>query len=182
MKIKRNKIFTGLIAILVLVLAISIFVLIQGKNKSAGSVGSASETSKQEVANQEQNNDNNSSLPAELVKNLPNEVSAISLAPINGQSGSATVVAVVDGENLALAFEATLPDSGNNSYFAWLAKDTEGKNLQIIGKLEKKEGKYLLPATVKGPLANYQKLVITIESIQDDKPERVVLEGKIRSK
>lgn len=181
MKIKRNKIFASLIVLIAFVIAASIYVLAQNRNRGVDNFQTSSETSSNDGALSNKDTIDNSSLPTELIKNLPGAVSVFELRAVDGQSGSVTAVAVADGENLALAVEASLADPSGKFYYAWLSYDSGNKNLQLLGKLEEKEGKYVLPANVKGPLTNYQKLVITIESNEDNRPETVILEGKVTS-
>lgn len=166
--------------VIVLVIAITAYKLIRGKDKSADNIENATKTSNEQTV-LGQNNQDSSPLPTELAQNLPQNVSAITLSPVSGQDGSATVLTVADGEELVLAIEANLADPGDKFYFAWLSSNSSNQNLQLLGKLEEKEGKYILPASAKGPLSNYQKLVITLESNEDNKPETVVLEGKLTS-
>jgi|SRR3989344_6537265 len=165
----------------VLIIAVLVVVVLVGKDKYLGGSESANSTSKQEGAVESTSDSQSPALDSDLVKNLPKEVSAITLGPVTGQSGSATAVVVADGNQLALAIEANLPDVGDKFYFAWLSKDLESKNLESLGRLEKKEGKYVLPASVDGPISNYQKFVITLETTDDNKAETVVLEGKVSS-
>ena len=176
-KLKKKAVLLGLS--IVLILAVFAVASLVGKNKYLGGSESANSTSKQEGAVESTSDSQSPALDSDLVKNLPKEVSAITLGPVTGQSGSATAVVVADGNQLALAIEANLPDVGDKFYFAWLSRDVENKNLEALGKLEKKEGKYVLPASVNGPISNYQKFVITLETKDDNSAETVVLEGKV---
>ena len=179
LKLKKKTVLLGLFIVLILtVLSVASFA---GKSKDSSKLEGATSTSKQDTVTDGANNLKSTALDGELVKNLPKEVSAIPLLAVNGQSGWATAVAVSDGSQLAVAIEASLPDAGDKFYFAWFSKDSENNNLEALGRLEKKEGMYILPASVNGPISNYQKFVITLEINDDNKAETVVLEGQIKS-
>src|SRR3989344_3643631 len=168
-KLKKKTVLLGLS--IVLILAVFAVASFAGKDKDSSKLESGNSTSKQDTVTDSANDLKSPVLDGNLVKNLPKEVSAIPLLAVNGQSGSATAVAVADGEQLVVAIEANLPDAGNKFYLVWLSKDLDSKNLLALGKLEKKEGKYVLPASVNGPISSYQKFVITLEANDDDKAE-----------
>src|SRR3989344_4665596 len=171
MKLVRFEKKTIALVFGVLIIAVLVVVVLVGKDKYLGGSESENSTSKQEGVVESTSDSQSPALDSDLVKNLPKEVSAITLGPVTGQSGSATVVTVADENQLVLAIEANLPDAGDKFYFAWLSTDLDSKNLLALGKLEKKEGKYILPASVNGPISSYQKFVITLEANDDDKAE-----------
>src|SRR3989344_878328 len=106
----------------------------------------------------------------DLPENLPEGVNTIKLKPVEGKEGQATVISAVDGNNFALAIEASLPDPDEGqSYFAFLAGDLESEQRLAAGKLEKKEGKFVMSFNSTGNLSLYKVLIVTQAKHIDDK-------------
>jgi len=113
-----------------------------------------------------------------IPKNLPEGVSINNFKSVDDSGVSANFIAVVDGKTFALIVEAQLKDpASGTSYWAWIAKDNEFKNVYKVVKLEKNNNVYSINFSQNGDFTAYKYIMVTSEVSDDDKPETKVLEG-----
>lgn len=114
-----------------------------------------------------------------LPETLPEGLGFIKMEPVGGFDGMAAVFTVTDDGKVSVGLEATLPnlDQGQ-TYTAWLVKS--GGVSMKLGNLEKTTDNHFISANIDGKLVDYQKIVISQESQDDDEVEKPILEGLIK--
>ena len=105
------------------------------------------------------------------------------LIDVSGGNSSGVGYIHRTGNKLTHEVEATLPDpEGDSFYEGWLVnRETETTKFFSTGLMEKSStGKYVLAYIGLADYPGYNFVVITLESIKDDTPEKHILEGEAK--
>lgn len=165
----KQKFFAGLIIVLILVGLILFF---RGGEEVKETTEQAPEIAVQDVEE---------SLSSRLGISIPEEVERIALKDVRneGASGLATRNFSQTGYDHTLL--AALPELvSGTSYQAWLVrgeKGGEGYSVLTTGSLHQAKGGYLLQYHNDADLTDYQRVMVTVETVVDNQPETTVLEG-----
>lgn len=108
---------------------------------------------------------------------LPDNLERAELKDVTGGVGSGIATRSLTGDKFELTILAALPDPEKGSWYAgWLVKD-EPFAIWPAGNLRIAKGGFLLEFSGEAELNNYKKVVVTLETKEDKKPETHVLEG-----
>lgn len=163
----------------VILTAIILFsAIIKDDNKPTGNVLDTGQKQSTDSAKNLQNKTDQDIQAPGLPENLPQDVKLVNVKAEDGKFGSAKIFTVKNNNQFTIIIEATLLDlPANNNYFSWLAKDRLQKDLLPLGKLQKDAGKFILSASIPLDLSSFSYVIITQETIEDDKPETLILKG-----
>jgi len=112
---------------------------------------------------------------------VPEDVDKAELKDVSGGDGSGLATRKYDSGRFTHAVLADLPgpESGN-FYEGWLVRGKEGdENFANIltGRFILAKGGYMLEFTSLTDFSEYSKVVVTLETLDDKKPEKHILEG-----
>ncbi len=194
MKLTMTKIIVAVFIIIVLLVGGLLLIAMKGSQSGKngqvldkvdlGKDDSGSKQGDENGANDSQNQGDfepaDDSTVADIPENLPPGVNIKKLEGESEKVGNATFVAVDNEGTLSIAIEANLNDPiSGNEYFAWLAKDIGGQTFYKLGKLNKKNNKYIFSGNLEGDFSAYKRVIISSETNNDNTPELTVLEGKV---
>lgn len=179
----QKKHIAFLVALSVVLIG-SVFLVVKfaNVNKNLGGVKNflKNDTKSTNIDQGETQNASTQSSDLNIPANLPGGVSAGNLQAVAGKTGSATAVAISDGQRYALVIAANLPAPDNNQfYFGWLTTGEDDSNFVPLGKLDQKNGQFYLSFETDANYSMYQTIVITQERSADSKPEVKILVGEI---
>lgn len=106
-----------------------------------------------------------------------NDLSSI-LEDVSGGTSSGTASISREDGMLTHSATATLPEpAGSNFYEGWLVQTQPLKFISTGKMIKESTGEYSLSYSDSDTYDNYNFVVITIETIADDIPEKHILEG-----
>jgi len=118
---------------------------------------------------------------------IPEDVEKAELSDVSGGNGSGLAtrkyLPAQAGENGRFTHSvlADLPDpSAGYFYEGWLVRGKEGDSdyaLILTGKFQLAKGGYLLEFSSQKDYSDYKEVVVTLETVNDQKPEKHILEG-----
>lgn len=112
---------------------------------------------------------------------IPEDVERADLNDVSGGTGSGIATRKYDGGRFTHAVLADLPDPvAGYFYEGWLVRGKEGDaNFAFIstGKMRVAKGGYLLEFNSSTDYSAYSGVVVTLERVDDKKPETHILEG-----
>ena len=108
--------------------------------------------------------------------NIPDDVDKIDLSAVSDIKGSGIATRKYESGNFIHMILADLPDPEPGTFYeGWLVK---GDGTYIpTGKMMIAKGGYLLEFQYPTDLSSYNKIVVTLEKTEDEKPEQHILEG-----
>lgn len=179
-KDKKNVIAVWVLAILVFaVAAILIFATKTGK---IGSLSNKNADISKPVDSpaSNQSGQNNAKQELDSPKNLPDNLKVNTLKSTDSKNnGDATFIAYADGNKITVVIEAKLPEPARGEHYtAWLVKNS-GQGYFNIGKLEKVNNNFGISTSLDGSFSEYKTAIVTLETLDDNKPEKVILEGNL---
>lgn len=162
---KKNYVFAGIIILVIIVAAISLYVLQNRKSSEE---------------NQKVDEGQNNALESNEKVDEPS-VETIDLKPVNNRGGSGTANRNYNGTNFVHLIVAQLDKPAAGKFYeGWLVKNGPEPKYLSTGRLEKNGTEYALLFTNKTDYPGYNGVVITEETERpglDGKPEDHVLEG-----
>ncbi len=112
---------------------------------------------------------------------IPEDVEKAELNDVSGGTGSGIATRKYQSGRFSHAVLADLTDPEVDGYYeGWLVRGNEGDaNFAYVstGKMRIAKGGYLLEFESNKDYSDYKKVVITLEKINDGKPETHILEG-----
>lgn len=148
----------------VLLVIIAIVLFIQGRRNDLSVPDEASPTPS--ISETEQ------SMEDQFRVDIPDNVDKASLQGLSG-SGIATRDLMTTPADVTVLADLPDPDSGK-FYEAWVGNGTDTK---LLGRLRVAKGGYLLDANLSSSLSSYNKVIVSIESVDDNNIEQTVLQG-----
>ncbi len=115
---------------------------------------------------------------------VPDNVEKIELKDVTGGISQGIATRIYENnvfEHTVIA-DLTDPDSGY-FYQGWLMRGNPGDtNFGYVstGKLESEKGGYMVNIRVNKDLRDYKKVVVTLERVADNTPEKHILEGSFQ--
>lgn len=184
MKKRKRLIVIALIAVLVMLLGSIGFLKARGlgqtKSQTSVEVSPPAQVSSEATDSADSKTIKTREGTLSVPKNLPEGVSINNLKSADNSDASANFIAVADGKTFALIVEASIKDPGSGkSYWAWIAKDNDFKNVYKVGKLEKNNNFYSINLSQNGDFTAYKYVIVTEEANDDNKPETKILEGSL---
>ena len=114
-------------------------------------------------------------------RTLPTDAEQATLRDVTGQGYQGFVTRKFTNQTFELTVLADLPQLQSNTFYqTWLVKsqpDQPNFDLVSAGKLQSRKGGWILDFTSNLNLTDYQGLVVTRESTEDQTPETHILEG-----
>lgn len=168
-RMQRQRLFAALIIILVIV---GLVLFIRGGKKEEGGPSEGEGVSIEDVVGE---------LSSQLGVTVPEDVERISLRDVSGGSATGLATRKVENGRFFHTTLAALLDLGLGAFYeGWLVRGSEGEenySLLSTGKLRVSKGGYLLEFSSSQDLSDHSKVVVTLESVDDGKPETHILEG-----
>ncbi len=160
-------------AIIIVLIGIGLFLYLRGGGKKEeGELGEGAGVRVEEVTQD---------LSRQLGVTIPEDVERISLADISGGSATGLAIRKYEGGLFEHTILAALPDLSEGKFYAgWLVRGKEGEaNYSMIatGKLRVAKSGYLLDFSSSKDLSDHAAVVVTLETKDDGKPEKNILEG-----
>lgn len=114
-------------------------------------------------------------------REIPDDANKVELKDVSGGDSSGIVVKDFSDGNYAISVLADVPDTKTGEFYqAWVTKSADGsEEYKLLGKLTVAKGGFVLDYETSSDLTNYEKLLITLEKINDSTPEKSILEGSI---
>jgi hypothetical protein len=169
-QMQRQRLFAALIVVLVIV---GLVLFIRKGKEEEGEVGEGEGVRIEDVV---------SELSTQLGVTVPEDVERISLSDVSGGAATGLATRKVEDGRFIHTVLAALPDlSAGTFYEGWLVRGAEGDedySILSTGKLRISKGGYLLEFSSSQDLSDHPKVVVTLESVDDGKPETHILEGK----
>ena len=167
---QRQRLFGAFIVLLVIV-GLVLF-LRSGEEKEKGEVGEGEGVRIEDVV---------SELSSQLGVTVPEDVERTSLRDVSGGEASGLATRKHEDGRFTHTILAALPDlQAGTFYEGWLVRGSEGdENFSVLstGKLRVSKGGYLLEFSSDQDLRDHSQVVVTVERIDDGKPETHILEG-----
>lgn len=112
---------------------------------------------------------------------IPEDVERADLNDVSGGTGSGIATRKYESGRFTHALLADLPDPVPGTFYeGWLVRGKEGEaNFAFIstGRMGVAKGGYLLEFTSSTDYSAYNGVVVTLERVDDKKPEKHILEG-----
>ena len=105
------------------------------------------------------------------------------LKDVSGRDGSGMAQVIFEEGKFTHSVIALIPDPPSGQFYeGWLVKKEGGQvvNFFSTGKMTKEGGAYILNFEDKKDYPEHNDVVITLEKIDDKKPEKHILEGVLR--
>lgn len=110
----------------------------------------------------------------EKVGKMSETAEKLELKPVAGKTGSGIATREIVGGKLVHTVMADLPELEKGTFYeGWIVGDT----VVSTGKMVETKGGWVLEYTGDASLINHDRVVITLETKDDKKPEVHVLEG-----
>lgn len=107
--------------------------------------------------------------------NIPKDVDTAEMKDVSGGNGSGLATRKWQNGKFTHTILADLPEPPKGEYYeGWLSKDDQ---FVSTGKLRVAKGGYLLEFNSSKNYSDYPKVAVTLEKINDQKPETRILEG-----
>ena len=180
MKNKKIAIGVWILAILVFaVAAILIFATKTGKTSNSSAQNSAT-SNPVDDSTSNQSSQNAAGQELDLPENLPDNLKVNTLKSKDEENeDDATFIAYADGNKLTIVIEAKLPEPGSKKHYAaWLVKNS-GQGYFNLGKLEEVNNNFGISTSLDGSFSEYKTAIVTLETLDDNTPEKVILEGNL---
>ncbi len=112
---------------------------------------------------------------------IPEDVEKAELTDVSGGTGSGIATRKYEAGRFTHTVLADLPDPAAGTFYeGWLVRGKEGDaNFAFFstGKLRVAKGGYLLEFQSNKDYRDYKGVVVTLEKVFDNKPEKHILEG-----
>ena len=112
---------------------------------------------------------------------IPDDVERTDLRDVSGGTGSGIATRKYESGRFTHALLADLPETASGTFYeGWLVRGKEGDaNFAFIstGRIWVAKGGYLLEFTSSIDYSDYKGVVVTVEKVDDKKPETHILEG-----
>ena len=112
---------------------------------------------------------------------IPEDVERADLNDVTGGTGSGIATRKYASGRFTHALLADLPEPASGTFYeGWLVRGKEGEaNFAFIstGRMRVAKGGYLLELTSSTDYSDYKGVVVTLERVDDKKPEAHILEG-----
>ena len=122
-----------------------------------------------------------SDLSKQLGVTIPEDVERASLTDVGGGGASGLATRKYEDGTFTHTLLAALPDLQPGKFYqGWLIRGTEGdENYEIIstGQMRQAKGGYLLEFSSADDLRDHARVLVSLESVNDQTPETRVLEG-----
>ncbi len=120
-------------------------------------------------------------LETKTARTLPSDAEQTALRDVSGGSASGIATRKFVNGRFEFTILADLPDPAAGKYYeAWLVKgkpDETGFETISVGKLQANKGGWVLEYVGKENKPDHKGVVVTLESVSDQKPETHILEG-----
>lgn len=112
---------------------------------------------------------------------IPEDVERADLNDVTGGTGSGIAIRKYESGRFTHTLLADLPDPESGTFYeGWLVRGKEGgANFAFIstGRMGVAKGGYLLEFTSSIDYSDYKGVVVTLEKVDDKRPEKHILEG-----
>lgn len=166
----RQRLFGAVI--LVLVGVGLVFYLRGGEKKEKGEVGEGDKVQVEEVTRD---------LSRQLGVSVPEDVERTALSDVSGGSATGLATRKYESGRYEHTVLAALPDLSQGTFYeGWLVRGKEGEgdySVVSTGKLRVAKSGYLLDFSSSNDLTDHPQVVVTLETKDDGKPEKHMLEG-----
>lgn len=120
-------------------------------------------------------------LSTQLGVTIPQDVERTMLKDVSGGSASGLATRSMEGGRFLSTVLAALPDPAEGAFYeGWLVRGQEGEDgFSVVGtgKLNVSKGGYLSEFSSDQNLTGHSRVIVTLEKIDDGKPETHILEG-----
>src|SRR3989344_3818398 len=179
---KNKKIAIGVWALAILVFTVAAILIFATKTGETISLPKQNTDISEPVddSTSNQSSQNTTGQELSLPKNLPENLKVQTLTSKDNQNkDDATFIAYVDGNKLTVVIEAKLPEPASKEHYAaWLVKNSV-QGYFNLGKLEKVNNNFGISTSLDGGFSEYKTAIVTLETLEDNTPEKVILEGTI---
>ena len=179
---KGKKIAIGVWALAILVFAVAAILIFATKTGKIGNSSTQNVDTSEPVddSTSNQSGQNETAQELNLPKNLPDNLKVNTIKSKDGENkDDATFIAYADGNKITIVIEAKLPEPARGEHYAaWLVKNS-GQGYFNLGKLEKVNNNFGISASLDGSFSEYKTAIVTLEVLDDNTPEKVILEGNL---
>lgn len=113
---------------------------------------------------------------------IPEDVDKAELKDVSGGNASAIATRKFEGEKYSSTILADLEDPASGAFYqGWLMKGEEGKegySVISLGKFTIAKGGWMLDYSSKNDYSDFDRVVVTLEKVFDNTPEKKILEGR----
>lgn len=107
---------------------------------------------------------------------VPEGADRANLKDVNGGDNTGVGTRSMENGEFTHSVIAALPDPENGSFYQGWLVNAAGENIST-GKLRIAKGGFILDFTTDKDLSEYNKVMVSLEKIDDNKPEESLLEG-----
>lgn len=112
---------------------------------------------------------------------FPEDAEKIQLKDVEGKDATAVATRSVSEDSFSITILASLPTPEQGKYYqGWIIKGQEGDedySVLTLGRLSVAKGGYLLNFETTQDYSDYERIVVSKETVADNQIENVVLEG-----
>jgi hypothetical protein len=116
---------------------------------------------------------------------IPDDVNKAELRDANDGDGSAIATRKMENNTFTHSVLADLPDPETGKFYqAWLVRGEEADedySIVLTGRMQVAKGGWVLEYSTTQNLEDHNRVLVTLESVNDQKAEDVVLEGEFTS-
>lgn len=111
---------------------------------------------------------------------VPENADKITLNDVSNKGGTGVATRSFENNRFSHSVMAALPDLETGTYYeAWLVRENPADTVST-GKLRQAKGGWILEYSTGKNLTDHAKVMVTLEKVNDQKPETTILEGQFK--